>query len=92
MIDLTSDMQFTTLIQTNALPTDCITFIHDYMHQLRNAHEEEAFPSPGQWYFILETTDRSLPSNSTELPSPVRRVRITPNTSNNTLVTINTLS
>ncbi|QOS81918.1 hypothetical protein JNUCC31_14350 [Paenibacillus sp. JNUCC31] len=44
MIDLTSDMQFTTLIQTNALPTDCLTFIHDYMHQLRNAHEDEAFP------------------------------------------------
>ncbi|MGO4734280.1 hypothetical protein [Paenibacillus sp. 2KB_22] len=61
MIDLTSDMQFATLIQTNALPTDCLTFIRDYMQQLRNAHEGEAFPPPGQWYFILETFDQLTP-------------------------------
>ncbi|KAA8753965.1 hypothetical protein [Paenibacillus sp. UASWS1643] len=61
MIDLTFDMQFTTLIQTNALPTDCLTFIHDYMHQLRNAHEDEAFPLPSQSYFILETADQLTP-------------------------------
>jgi len=60
MIDLTSDMQSSTLFQTNALPTDCLTFIHDYMQQLRNAHEED-FPPLGQWYFILETADQLTP-------------------------------
>ncbi|MBT2289271.1 hypothetical protein J7E73_09010 [Paenibacillus albidus] len=61
MIDLTSDMQFATLIQTNSIPKDCLTFIHDYMQQFRNAHEEEDFPPPGQWYFILETADQLTP-------------------------------
>jgi hypothetical protein len=61
MIDLTSDMQFATLIQTNSFPKDCLTFIHDYMQQLRDAHAGEAFSPPGQWYFILETADQLTP-------------------------------
>lgn len=61
MIDLTSDIQFATSIQTNSLPKTCLTFIHDYMQQLRDAHEEEAFPPPSQWYFILETADQLTP-------------------------------
>lgn len=66
MIDLTSDMQFATLIQTNSFPTDCLTFILDYMQQLRDAHKGEAFPPPGQWYFILETADQLTPTQHDE--------------------------
>ena len=61
MIDLTSNMQFATLIQSNSFPKDCLTFIHNYMQQLRNAHEGETFPPPGQWYFILEIPDQLTP-------------------------------
>ncbi|SLK17347.1 MULTISPECIES: hypothetical protein [unclassified Paenibacillus] len=60
MIDLTSDVQFATLIQTNSFPKDCLTFIHDYMQKLRDAHEGEAFLPSGEW-FILETTDELTP-------------------------------
>ncbi|MGW7163308.1 hypothetical protein [Paenibacillus taichungensis] len=61
MIGLTSDTQLATLIQTNSFPKGCLTFIQDYMQQLRNAHEEEAFLPPGQWFFILETADQLTP-------------------------------
>lgn len=61
MIDMTSDTQLATLIKTNSIPKACLTFIHDYMQQLRDAHEGEAFPPPGQWYFILETADQLTP-------------------------------
>ena len=66
MIDLTSDMQFATLIQTNSFPKDCLTFILDYMQQLHNVHEGEAFPPPGKWFFILETSDNLTPIQQDE--------------------------
>ncbi|MGN7414604.1 hypothetical protein [Paenibacillus sp. SAF-068] len=61
MIDLTSDKQLATLIQTNSFPKACLTFIYNYMQQLRDPHEGEAFPPPGQWYFIMETADQLTP-------------------------------
>ncbi|KAF6563423.1 hypothetical protein G9G63_14630 [Paenibacillus sp. EKM202P] len=61
MIDLTSDAQFATLLQNSALPNECLTFIHDYMQQLRCAFENEVCPPPGQWFFILENADQLIP-------------------------------
>ncbi|MNI45765.1 hypothetical protein D3C87_482980 [compost metagenome] len=61
MIDLTSDTQFATLSQSNTLPRGCLTFIHDYMSQFRSSFEDEPFPPPGQWFFILEATDQLTP-------------------------------
>ncbi|AIW42384.1 hypothetical protein [Paenibacillus polymyxa] len=66
MIDLTSDMQFATLIETKALPKEYLTFVQNYMRQLRNAHEDELFPPPGQWLFILETNDDLAPTQHDE--------------------------
>ncbi|WP_340015112.1 hypothetical protein [Paenibacillus sp. FSL K6-1318] len=61
MIDLTFDMQFATLIETNILPKECLTFIQNYMQQLRNTYEDESFPPQGQWLFILEANDNLIP-------------------------------
>ncbi|WP_145414874.1 hypothetical protein [Paenibacillus xylanexedens] len=61
MIDLTSATQFATLSQSNTLPRGCFTFIHDYMSQFRSSIEDDPFPPPGQWFFILETIDHLSP-------------------------------
>ncbi|MNW58305.1 hypothetical protein D3C74_361610 [compost metagenome] len=61
MIDLTSNTQFSNLSQSNTLPKGFLTFIHDYMSQLHSSYEDELFPPPGQWFFILEATDQLTP-------------------------------
>lgn len=61
MIDLTSETQLAALLQNSEFPNDCLTFIQDCMQQLRSAFEDEAFPPPGQWFFILETADQLAP-------------------------------
>jgi hypothetical protein len=66
MIDLTSDMQFDTFIRSNAIPKECLTFIQNYMQQLRNTDEDESFPPPGQWFFILESNDNLTPTQHDE--------------------------
>lgn len=40
MIKLTSDMHFANLIETKPFPKECLTFIQNYMQQLRNAHDD----------------------------------------------------
>ncbi|MFF2017804.1 hypothetical protein [Paenibacillus sp. NPDC058177] len=61
MIDLTSDTHWANLLQNSGIPEDCLTFIHDYMQQLRSVFEDESFPPPGQWFSILEPTDHLSP-------------------------------
>ncbi|WP_211748752.1 hypothetical protein [Paenibacillus sp. Marseille-Q4541] len=61
MIDLTSDTHWANLLKNSDIPNDCLTFIHNYMQQRRSALEDEVFPPPGQWLFILETTDQLTP-------------------------------
>ncbi|MBJ6360917.1 hypothetical protein ACFOQM_06335 [Paenibacillus sp. GCM10012307] len=57
MIDLTSHEEITNLCPTNLFPIPCLSFISDYMILIRVAFEDEAFPPPGHWFFILEATD-----------------------------------
>lgn len=58
MIDLTSDTEITNLFESNAIPFTCLSFIKEYMEQLRLVFKSEAFPPLGHWFFILETNDQ----------------------------------
>lgn len=67
MIDLTSDKAILNLYASKSFPHPCLVFIQNYMQQICLALEDEPFPPPGQWFFLLETTDKLIPAHDDQM-------------------------
>lgn len=61
MIDITSDSEIDNLYQSHTFPRHCLSFIQEYMQQIRSSFEDETFPPSGHWLFILEANNQLTP-------------------------------